>query len=172
MQEQENKLGAPTLYKPEYDKQAYKLCLLGATDKDLGDFFEVDERTINNWKKAHPSFFQSIKSGKVEADAIVSESLFKSAKGHALKEITYERTDADMDTDSEDGTDTMFEVWKKKVVVKEIAPNPTSAIFWLKNRQPDKWRDKQELKVEGDLTVVWNEEKTYEAEQKADNSNR
>ena len=40
MKEQGNKLGAPTLYKQEYDKQAYKLCLLGATDKDLGDFFE------------------------------------------------------------------------------------------------------------------------------------
>jgi len=144
MEEQESKLGRPSKYKQEYDEQVYKLCLLGATDKEIGDFFNVTETTINNWKIEFPSFFESIKSGKVEADAIVSESLFKSAKGHALKEITYERTDADIDTDSEDGTDTMFEVWKKKVVVKEVAPNPTSAIFWLKNRQPKLWRDKPE----------------------------
>lgn len=46
-----------------------KLCLLGATDKELGDFFNVTEQTINNWKKDFPSFFESIKRGKIDADA-------------------------------------------------------------------------------------------------------
>ena len=57
--------GRPTNYKKEYDEQAYKLCLLGATDKEMADFFNVKEQTINNWKKNHPSFFESIKRGKI-----------------------------------------------------------------------------------------------------------
>ena len=60
--------GHPTDYKPEYPEQARKLCLLGYTDVELAGFFEVCERTINNWKVEHPEFLQSIKSGKVEAD--------------------------------------------------------------------------------------------------------
>jgi len=49
--------GRPTKYKPEYDAQALKLCRLGATDEQLADFFNTTFQTINNWKKAHPSFF-------------------------------------------------------------------------------------------------------------------
>lgn len=158
MEEQENKLGRPSKYKQEYDEQVYKLCLLGATDKEIGDFFNVTETTINNWKIEFPSFFESIKRGKVEADSIVASKLYHRAIGYEHPEIIT-ATFQGMITDI-------------KEVVKHYAPDPTAAIFWLKNRQPDKWRDKQELKVEGDLTVVWNEEKTYEAEQKADDSNR
>ena len=44
------RVGRPTDYKPEYCEQATKLCKLGATDAELGDFFEVTEQTINNWK--------------------------------------------------------------------------------------------------------------------------
>lgn len=43
--------GRPTDYREEYNEQAYKLCLLGATDAELGDFFNVTEQTINNFQK-------------------------------------------------------------------------------------------------------------------------
>lgn len=59
-----NKVGRPTYFKEEYVELAYKYCLLGATDKDLAQFFEVTETTINNWKNDHPEFFESIKKGK------------------------------------------------------------------------------------------------------------
>ncbi len=67
--------GRPTRYKAEYTEQAFKLCLLGATDANLADFFEVSEKTINTWKDAHPEFLQSLKAGKDEADANVGERL-------------------------------------------------------------------------------------------------
>lgn len=60
----DNEGGRPTEYKHEYNDQAYKLCLLGATDNDLADFFNVTERTINNWKEEYQEFFQSINAGK------------------------------------------------------------------------------------------------------------
>ena len=58
-------------YKPEYDRQALKMCLLGATDVQLADFFGVTARTIENWRNKHPSFFRSLKEGKEDADSKV-----------------------------------------------------------------------------------------------------
>lgn len=76
-----NKVGRPSKFRPEYVDQAFKFCLLGATDADLGRFFDVDETTINRWKKAHPEFCQSLKDGKEQADARVAQSLYRRALG-------------------------------------------------------------------------------------------
>lgn len=35
--------------------------------------------------------------------------------------------------------------------VKEVEPDTTAQIFWLKNRKPDKWRDKQDVQISGEL---------------------
>lgn len=48
----------------EYANQALKLCLLGATDKELADFFSVSEQTLNKWKKDYPEFLESLKREK------------------------------------------------------------------------------------------------------------
>ncbi len=118
-------VGRPTRYKKEYAELAYNYCLLGATDKQLADFFEVTDRTIDRWKKSHPEFCLSLKRGKVVADAEVAESLFKRAKGY------------------EQGEDKIFLHEGQPVIVpttKHYSPDPTSMIFWLKNRQPELWR--------------------------------
>ena len=73
--------GQPTKYRPEMNEQAAKLCRLGATDAEMADFFDVTEQTINNWKSDHPDFFESIKRGKVLADAEVANSLYNRALG-------------------------------------------------------------------------------------------
>lgn len=122
-------LGRPTDYKPEYDKQALKLCRLGATDKQLADFFETSEQTINAWKKKNPTFLESLKRGKLFADAEVADSLYNRAIGYSHKETKLAQVDGQF-TDS-------------KEVIKEYPPDATSAIFWLKNRQPELWREKQ-----------------------------
>lgn len=129
-----NKGGRPSDYKPAYNKQAEKLCKLGATDKELAEFFEVSEKTLNNWKKEHPNFLQSIKRGKIISDAEVADKLYQRAIGYEHKE------------------DKIFQYEGSPVIVptkKIYAPDPTAAIFWLKNRQKDKWRDKQDLEHSG-----------------------
>jgi hypothetical protein len=123
--------GRPTDYREEYNEKVYKLCLLGATDKEIGDFFDVTEQTVNNWKKDYPLFFESIKSGKAEADANVASRLYSRAMGFIAP-------DTKIATHEGQITDTIE-------VEKHYPPDPTAAIFWLKNRQPDKWRDKQEI---------------------------
>ena len=74
--------GRPGRYKPEYDDQARKLCLLGFTDVKLAEYFEVSETTISNWKIEYPSFLEALKAGKEKADANVAEGLYKRAAGY------------------------------------------------------------------------------------------
>ncbi len=120
-------MARPTDYRQEYAEQAHKLCLLGFTDKQLAVFFGVNESTINRWKQKYPEFCKSIKSGKVIADAQVAESLFKRATGIEVTEVEVR----------DDGKKKV-----KRVTKKHIPPDPTAQIFWLKNRQPELWRDK------------------------------
>jgi hypothetical protein len=147
--------GRPTLYRDEYCDQAEKLCKLGATDNELADFFEVDVSTINNWKIDYPEFFESIKRGKTLADANVAERLYQRAMGfeHDSEEI---KVMYDKETN---------EQYIERVPVKKIyAPDTVAAIFWLKNRQKAKWRDKQEMDVrhpEG-VTVVYKKQEGNE----------
>lgn len=127
-------LGRPTKYKEEYAEQAYKLCLLGHTDDELAEFFEVDVSTIHRWKHDHPNFCDSIKKGKEVADVEVVMALRKRALGMKLRKQIIK-----------DGEIHELE--------DEIAPDPTSMIFWLKNRQPKKWRDKQITEHEGEIAI-------------------
>lgn len=123
--------GRPTKYKEEYNEQAYKLCLLGATDDDLAGFFEVNVDTIHEWKKVHPQFSDSLKKGKEIADANVANRLYQRAMGYVGKTTKFATFEGAI-TDS-------------KEVEEHYPPDTTAAIFWLKNRQPKKWRDKQEV---------------------------
>ena len=122
--------GRPTKYEPKYAEQARKLCMLGATDEELADFFEVAVSTIYEWKLKFPKFSEAIKKGKSIADAEVASKLYHRATG-------YEHEDVDIK---------MFEgEIIKTPLVKHYPPDTTAAIFWLKNRQPAKWRDKQDI---------------------------
>lgn len=125
------KEGRPTEYKEEYPEKAYKLCLLGATDKEIADFFDVSEQTINSWKHKFPEFLESIKKGKIEADSLVAEKLLNRATGYE-KDYFEEQVTKDGD---------VVKVQRHAI----YPPDTTAIIFWLKNRQPGKWRDKQEV---------------------------
>lgn len=57
--------GRKSEYREEYAEQALKLCLLGATDKEIAEFFSVSEQTLNSWKKKFPQFLESLKKGKL-----------------------------------------------------------------------------------------------------------
>lgn len=158
--EEKNVGGRPSKYDPKYDKQAYKLSLMGFTDKQLATFFEVSEATLNNWKNDFPSFLESIKKGKEPADALISQSLFNRAKGtsipdsYALKKTTTDATGKEVET------------VEFIPIRKHLPPDVTAQIFWLKNRQPKLWRDshqidakvKHETEPELDLTKLSEDE--------------
>ena len=165
----ENKGGRPTSFKPEYIEQAYKLSLLGAKDTEMADFFGVSEVTLNAWKKEFPEFLKSLKDGKIKADLEISQSLYKRALGYTItleSENVTEEAIAPTSLDEKGKPKSKineaqqdFEEFKtltdaktvkykhtKNVQQQHYAPDVTAQIFWLKNRQPDKWREKQENK--------------------------
>lgn len=126
--------GRPSSYRPEYAEQALKLARLGATDAQMADFFGVSEQTLNNWKRRESTFFESLKAGKLLADAEVAHSLFQRATG-------YEHDDLDLRV--------IGGKLRKTKIRKIYAPDTTAAIFWLKNRQPEKWRDVLKAELTG-----------------------
>ena len=127
--------GRPSKYKDHFPEQARKLCLLGAKDSDLAKFFEITESTLNEWKKIHPELSESLKAGKELADAVIADSLFQRAKGYSHP---------DVHVSNFQGLITITPL------VKHHPPDPTSMIFWLKNRRPDLWREKPEPDPSGD----------------------
>lgn len=126
--------GRPPKYNPELAKQAEKLCALGATDEDLADFFGVSIRTIARWKAAHEEFCQALKVGKADADDRVERSLYQKAVGYTF--------------DGEKVFQFQGEVVRAKTR-EHVPPDTTAAIFWLKNRRPEEWRDKVHQEVTG-----------------------
>ena len=138
----EGVVGRPTKYKEEYNEIAYNYCLLGATDAELGVFFDVDERTINNWKESHPEFFQSLKKGKELADAKVAQALFHRATGYSCPDLDIKMYEGEI-------IETPY--------TKHYPPDATSMIFCLMYRQPSKWREKREIvEVEADSEITIN----------------
>lgn len=119
--------GRPTRYRAEYAEVAYGLCLLGATDEELAEYFKVTPQTVDNWKKRHPAFFESIKRGKVLADVEVTNALRQRALGYSHPE------------------EKIFQHEGKIIrarTMKHYPPDTNAASLWLRNRQPGKWRDK------------------------------
>lgn len=154
MEEQANPVGRPTKYDPIFNEQVFKLCLLGATDKEIADFLNIRESTLNNWKIEFPEFMESIKKGKGKADSQVAEKLFKRAIGFKFDEVTFERFEkTEID---EFGNVTKEPGTKVKTVRKLVVPDTTAQIFWLKNRQSKNWRDKQEIDnhIDGEMTIT------------------
>ena len=124
-------VGRPTSYVPRYAEQARKLARLGATDEEVADFFGVHVATIYSWKSAHPEFHEALNEGKIQADANVADRLYKRATGYSHEAVK-------IFMPSGGGAPVYADY------TEHYPPDTTAAIFWLKNRQPKKWRDKVE----------------------------
>ena len=123
--------GRKSEYREEYAEQALKLCLLGATDKEIAEFFSVSEQTLNSWKKKFPQFLESLKKGKAVADANVASRLYSRAIGYDARATKFATNEG--------------KITDKVEYIEHYPLDTTAAIFWLKNRQPGKWRDKKEV---------------------------
>lgn len=137
----EGRKGRPPTYKPTFAKQAAVLARLGATDMEMADAFGVEVRTIYRWKHDHPEFCQALKAGKDEADERVERSLYQKAIGYEQDEVKIF-----MPAGAEKPVYAPFRA--------KIAPDTTAAIFWLKNRRSQEWRDKQEIDHTGAIGIT------------------
>jgi len=114
-----------------------KLYEAGWTDQQVADFLGITKMAIQKWKKL-TAFSLPLKDWKTGADLIVEKSLYQRAQGFNYTEVTTEFIKIG---------ETKTPAEKTKEVTKQYPPDPTSMIFWLKNRQPDKWRDKKDVVV-------------------------
>jgi hypothetical protein len=124
------KRGRPTVYRPEYARQAASLCALGATDANLADLFDVSTWTIRNWMVRHKEFGEAVAQSKNAFDALIERSLAQRAIGYEV--------DVEEKKLNKEGKVVSY------TVRKHYPPDVTACIFWLKNRQPKQWRDVQD----------------------------
>jgi len=134
-------IGRPTKFTLELQSAMLHMATLGYTDDKIAQACKVTYQTINNWKNEYPDFFESLKQCKLIPDEEVERSLYERALGYST-------------------TETKSFLFKGKIVSEDVTkhypPDPTSMIFWLKNRQPDKWRDKRELEIGPETQKAFN----------------
>ena len=109
----------------------------GLTDEQIAGNIGINTSTLYDWKNKFPKISEALKKGKEVVDIQVENALLKRALGYDFQETRVEKSD-------KDGT-------KIIQTLKHIPADTTAQIFWLKNRRPDKWRDKPEMPGDSDM---------------------
>lgn len=100
----------------------------GLTDEQIAKNIGISRSTLNVWKDRYSDISDALKRGKDVIDRQVENALLRRALGYEYEEVKEK---------FEDGV-----ITERTVTKKEVVPDTTAQIFWLKNRKPDKWRDK------------------------------
>ena len=109
----------------------------GLTDEQIAKNIGINRTTLYDWKKKEVNIADALKKGKEVIDFEVENALLKRALGYEYEEETYENG-----------------ILTKKVK-KQVAPDTTAQIFWLKNRKKEQWREKVEVvKTDEDLQNI------------------
>ena len=109
----------------------------GLIDEQIAENMGIVPSTLYRWKNEHEEISEALKKGKEVVDRQVENALLKRALGYSYEEVTKEIC--------ENPATGNLEMKITKKVKKEVVPDTTAQIFWLKNRRPDKWRDKHEV---------------------------
>ena len=111
----------------------------GLIDEQIAYNIGITRETLSQWKNKYSDISDALKKGKEVVDRQVENALLKRALGYKYEEIKTEET--------EEGK-------KVTVTIKEVVPDTTAQIFWLKNRKPDQWRDKRDIEHSGEIGGV------------------
>lgn len=115
----------------------------GLTDEQIAKNLGISKVSLYKYMDIHPELFELLKKSKAIVDREVENALLKRALGYEYDEITKEQV---MNPDTGE-----FELKTTKVVTKQVVPDTTAQIFWLKNRKPADWRDKRDVEVSGEI---------------------
>ena len=128
--------GRPSTYDPErHPKIALAFARKGATNIEIAEVLRINQDTLNQWCKKHQELSDALKCGKAEADSRIEASLYQRAIGY-----TYIERKEFVSTSGQK---------RFEITHKTVPPDTTAQIFWLKNRRPDEWRDKQQQEITG-----------------------
>lgn len=117
----------------------------GLIEKQIAKNMGVAESTLRNWKNVFPEIAEALRKGKEVVDREVENALFKSALGFMqkvkkpvrIREVEYDPKSGKKIRESEKWVQVEEEIY--------VPPQVTAQIFWLKNRKPDQWREKNDL---------------------------
>jgi hypothetical protein len=129
------KPGRPTKFNAEISAKIVELAYKGKTLVQISEILDISIRTLYFWRKENPNLLHALNEARQAADELVEASLYHRACGYSHKEEKIFCFEGNIITHE---------------TIKHYPPDPTSMIFWLKNRQPKKWRDKLDIGSEED----------------------
>lgn len=110
-------------------------CRDGLTDEQIYTNLKISHDSFYTYKKTYSEFSDTLKKGKEHIDVMVENALLKAALGYEYEETK----------ETENGSER---------ATKYAQPNTTALIFWLKNRKPKEWRDKQDIEHSGGVAIT------------------
>jgi uncharacterized protein (DUF433 family) len=148
-----SKRGRPAIYQKKVTDLdlLYRLALLGLTNQELAEFYDVSLTTITRWVKNKQEFRRILKKGREVADADVANSLRREASGYKYytKTITTKKKSGEVVEETVPATEDEFNAAGGTLTIQEhyARPNTTAQFFWLQNRQPHLWKNKKNVHV-------------------------
>lgn len=114
----------------------------GLVEEQIAKNIGVSRSTLSNWKNKHPLITRALAKGKEVVDREVENALLKKALGYTYEEVITMRQEVEED---------VYEDVEVKRIKKQVPPDTTAIIFWLKNRKQDTWRDRKEFDHTGEM---------------------
>lgn len=150
----------------------------GLTDEQIAANIGIAPSTLYEWKKKYSELSESLKKGKEVIDRQVENALLKRALGFEYTERTAKIVDRDPNVVEVerrayeniyklDNPEAKLQEIKDAAIKavptreriiflevdKQVSPDTTAGIFWLKNRKPKEWRDRKETEISGGLDI-------------------
>jgi len=113
----------------------------GLTNEQIAHNMGITSETLRVWSNEYSVISVALKRGKEVVDIEVENALLKRAMG-------YEYEEKEMTVNKQKESTIV------KKTIKQVAPDVTAQIFWLKNRKRKEWRDKQDLEHTGNIGVT------------------
>ena len=126
----------------------------GLTQEDIAHNIGINKTTLYDWMNRFPEFSNALNKNREVADILVENALFKRALGYEYEEVTTEIRKVPYI--GKDGKTHERKEKHVKKTTKMVLPDTTAQIFWLKNRKPTVWRDRQDQVIHSieDLTPL------------------
>lgn len=130
-------MGRRTLYNPDiFPLLAEKYARRGLNDKEIAKSLGIAKTAYYEYQIKYSEFAEAIKRGKVPVDVVAENSLYKRVTGYTYEERT---TEVKVDDKGVTKPSTI------RTVTKHVPPDVGAIAFWLKNRNPEEWSDKQKV---------------------------
>lgn len=145
-------MGRKTRYSDDFPLRALDYARQGMIDTEIAASLGISRTAFYEYQSKYPDFAEAIKKGKIPVDVEVENALLKRAMGREYEETTVEYKPGKQ-VEGEDKPPANVPTLIRKTK-KQVIPDTTAQIFWLKNRRPDLWRDRHDVEVTGDLRVT------------------